>query len=73
MARSRRFCMASASACSRACSCASAAALRSSSDSARDTWPVRRPLRALISVRALLAASAGSASPQTLRPPSFQQ
>ena len=27
----------------------------------------------LISVRALLAADAGNASPQTLRPPSFQQ
>jgi hypothetical protein len=31
------------------------------------------PLRLLISVRALLAADAGNASPQTLRPPSLQQ
>ena len=33
----------------------------------------RPPRRLLISVRALFAADAGNASPQTLRPPSFQQ
>ena len=73
MARSRRFWRASASACLRAASAATAATLRSSSVSARSTWPVVMPLLTLISVRARSTAEAGSASPQTRRPPSSQQ
>src|SRR4249919_392517 len=52
--------------------CAAAAA-RSSGVSARPTWLVVMPLLALNSVRALSVAEAGKASPQTLRPASFQQ
>ena len=50
-----------------------AANARSSSVMARSTPPVRRPLAALISSRATLTASAGSASLQTRWPFSSQQ
>src|SRR5688572_19681603 len=73
IAISRRMRAAADSARARSSIASASAAARSAGVNAAATSPVRRPLAELNSVRDVPATSGGSASPQTLRPASFQQ